>query len=89
VFIYKVLSYKTTERALTNKRVINKKGIISRKSEEIKHNRIETVEIVQSILGRIFGYAKIEVYGIGSNSVVFNMVKNPLSIKKVIEENTI
>ena len=46
----------TTERVLTNKRYIQKTGWISRKTEEISINKIEEVEMFQSILGRILNY---------------------------------
>ena len=49
------------EQAVTNKRVIQKTGIVSRKTEEMKLSSIETVEIQQSFWGRIFGYGTVKV----------------------------
>ena len=49
------------ENGLTNKRVIYKKGVISRNTEEMRLNKIETVEVKQSILGRILGYGDVKV----------------------------
>ena len=54
---YEYLRLKCIEQAVTNKRVVFKKGIISRHSEEMRLGSVETVEIRQSIWGRIFGYA--------------------------------
>ena len=44
--IFEWLRLRSTEHGVTNKRVIFKKGIISRKSEEMKIASIETVEII-------------------------------------------
>ena len=54
--IYDIFVLKTTEFGLTNKRVVFKKGIISRNTEEMNLKSVETVEIRQGIFGRIFGY---------------------------------
>ena len=79
------LSIKNTEKAVTNKRVILKKGIIARKTEEQILPKVETVEIVQSILGRLFGYGSIKISGTGSSELVFENIDDPLEVKKKIE----
>ena len=76
------LSY---EQGVTNKRVIYKKGIISRKSEEMKLNSIETVDIDQGIAGRIFGFGDVTVTGRGLSNVVFKSVDDPMAVKRKIE----
>ena len=79
------LSIKNTEHAATSKRVIYKTGIIARKSEEQMLLKVETVEVAQSILGRLLGYGDIKVTGTGSSSVVFKGIDDPLDVKKKIE----
>jgi len=83
--IYEYLRVRHTELGVTNKRVISKTGIISRKSEEMKLTSIETVEIDQSILGRILGYGNIKVSGRGSSDVLFRNVDDPMGVKRAIE----
>ena len=83
--IYKWLSLRATEQGVTNKRVIYKTGIISRKTEEMKLASVETVEITQGIMGRILGYGNIEVTGTGINDLVFKSIDNPMEVKKSIE----
>jgi uncharacterized membrane protein YdbT with pleckstrin-like domain len=83
--IYEYLRVRHTELGVTNKRVIYKTGIISRKSEEMKLASIETVEIDQGILGRILGYGNIKVTGRGASDVVFRTVKDPMAVKRAIE----
>ena len=83
--IYEYLRVRHTELGVTNKRVISKTGIISRKSEEMKLTSIETVEIDQSILGRMLGYGNIKVSGRGSSDVLFRTVDDPMGVKRAIE----
>jgi uncharacterized membrane protein YdbT with pleckstrin-like domain len=47
--VYEWLKIKNLEQGTTNKRVISKRGIISRKTEEMKIDAIETVEIDQGV----------------------------------------
>jgi uncharacterized membrane protein YdbT with pleckstrin-like domain len=65
--------------------VILKKGIIGRKSEEMKLKSIETVEIDQGILGRIFGFGTVKVTGRGISDVRFKRIDDPMSVKRRIE----
>ena len=74
-----------TEHAATSKRVIIKKGIIARKTEEQMLAKVETIEVNQGILGRVLGYGNIKVTGTGTSAVVFKDIDEPLEVKKQIE----
>src|SRR5947208_843643 len=56
----------TTEIAVTNKRVIQKRGLIRRLTGEMNMDKVESVIVDQSLLGRILGYGSITVRGTGS-----------------------
>lgn len=85
IAIYEYLRIRFLEQGVTNKRVILKKGIISRKTEEMKLKSIETVEIDQGIFGRIFGFGTVTVTGRGVSSVIFHGIDDPMSVKRQIE----
>jgi uncharacterized membrane protein YdbT with pleckstrin-like domain len=85
IAIYEYLRIRFLEQGVTNKRVILKKGIISRKTEEMKLKSIETVEIDQGIFGRIFGFGTVRVTGRGVSSVIFHGIDDPMSVKRQIE----
>ena len=85
IAIYEFLRLKFTERGVTNKRVILKNGIISRKTQEIKLKSIETVEINQGIFGRIFGFGSIKVTGRGISGFAFKGIDDPMLVKRQIE----
>jgi len=83
--LYEYLRLRSIEQGVTNKRVVYKKGIISRKSEEMKLNSIETVEIDQGIIGRLFGFGDVTVTGRGLSNVIFKTVDDPMAVKRQIE----
>jgi len=85
IALYEFLRLKFLEQGVTNKRVILKRGIISRKTEEMKLTSIETVEIDQGIFGRIFGFGTVKITGRGISDIVFKGMDDPMSVKRQIE----
>ena len=74
------------EMVCTNKRVVKRTGIINVTTEELNRERIESVEIRQSILGRLFNYGDILFSGTGTSKVVFSFINQPRLMKQVIDE---
>lgn len=85
ISIYEYYRLKSIEYGATNKRTISKTGIISRKTEEMKIGSIETVEINQGIIGRIFGFGTIKITGRGISNLIYKNIDNPMDVKKSIE----
>lgn len=79
-----ILQKKTTEMAVTNKRVIIKTGIISRRTIEMNLSKVENIEVNQSIIGRIFGYGIITIVGTGGTHEPFYNVSQPLEFRKAV-----
>ena len=86
LFISMYLEKWTTERALTNRRLILKRGFIRRKTEEISFNRVEEVNLSQSILQRILGSGDIKVTGTGAGEIALKNIDDPLDVQKKINE---
>ena len=86
LFISMYLERWTTERALTNRRLILKRGFIRRKTEEISFNRVEEVNLSQSILQRILGSGDIKVTGTGAGEIMFKNIDDPLDVQKRVNE---
>jgi len=82
---YEYLRLKCIEQGVTNKRVILKRAIITRSTEEMKLTSIETVEIEQGLLGRILGFGTIKLTGRGVSDFPFQRVNDPMQVKKAIE----
>ena len=83
--LYGRLKASSTQMVVTNKRVICKTGILAINTEELKNAKIESVEIRQSIMGRLLGYATISFSGTGTSDVFFNDVEDPWETKKAID----
>lgn len=83
--IWEWLKLRFTEMGVTNKRVIQKTGIVSRHSEEMKLSSIETVEIEQGIMGRLLGFGTVKVTGKGISDLVFTRINDPMDVKRKIE----
>jgi uncharacterized membrane protein YdbT with pleckstrin-like domain len=84
--IASLINYTTSEFGITNKRVILKVGFIRRNSLEVLLNKVEGVQVNQSILGRIFGYGSITVSGTGGTKDPFHKINAPLEFRKKVQE---
>jgi len=85
VAIYEYLRLRSIEQGVTNKRVVLKTGIISRQTQEMKLTSVETVEIDQGVLGRMFGFGTVKVTGRGISDVIFKGIDDPITVKRQIE----
>ena len=86
LFISMYLEKWTTERALTNRRLILKRGFIRRKTEEISFNRVEEINLSQSILQQILGSGDIKVTGTGAGEIMLKNIDDPLDVQKKVNE---
>ena len=68
-----------TEIAVTNRRVIYKKGFISRTTAEMHMDKIESVKVDQSVLGRILDYGKVTVLGTGTGTESLGRIDEPIA----------
>ncbi|MCF6783703.1 PH domain-containing protein [Stutzerimonas stutzeri] len=81
-----LIRYFTTELAITNKRVIAKFGLISRSTIEINLHRIESVQVIQSVIGRILNYGTIVVSGAGNPQAPIPGIASPLEFRRMFVE---
>ncbi len=86
IFLKMMINKWTTERALTNTRYIQKIGWIARNTEEISINKIEEVDLKQSIFGRILGYGSINISGTGAGNILLKSIDAPLSFQKNLND---
>ena len=80
-----LMVYYTSEFGITNQRVIIKLGFIRRYSFENALNRIEAVEVEQSILGRLLDYGTIRIRGVGGSAELFSAVPNLLLFRHKVQ----
>src|SRR5690349_21811759 len=86
LFIAPAIERWTSEFAITNKRIIIKVGLVSRRTVEMNLSKVESVNVDQSILGRILGYGTITVIGTGGTREAFTNLAKPLLFRKAFQE---
>ena len=74
----------TTELAVTDQRVIYKAGLIARHTLEMNRSKVESVDVDQTILGRVFGYGTVRVRGTGGSLEPMHNIDDPLSFRSHI-----
>ncbi len=83
-FIAAAIRRSTTELAVTDQRVILKRGVIARHTIEMNRSKVESVDVDQSVLGRIFGYGTVLVRGTGGSLEPMQSISDPLRFRSHI-----
>ncbi len=74
----------TTETDVTDRRVVHKTGFINRHTFEIALDKIESVDVEQSILGRILNYGDVTINGVGEGRERIRTISSPLAFRSAI-----
>jgi uncharacterized membrane protein YdbT with pleckstrin-like domain len=74
----------TTETDVTNMRVVHKTGFIKRRTFEMSLDKVESVDVNQSILGRLLNYGSVTVRGVGEGAETINTIASPLDFRNHI-----
>jgi uncharacterized membrane protein YdbT with pleckstrin-like domain len=80
---------KTSEFAVTNKRVIVKVGLIRRHTVELLLGKVESIGVDQNIVGRILGYGTIVVIGTGGTREPFKNIAEPLEFRRQVQAHAL
>ena len=73
-----------TEFAVTDRRVISKRGFINRQTAEMNMDKVESVQVDQSVLGRMLDYGTITVMGTGQGFEPIKRVASPIAFRNAI-----
>ncbi|MEA2863766.1 MAG: hypothetical protein QOC84_1722 [Bradyrhizobium sp.] len=74
----------TTETDVTNLRVVHKTGFIKRRTFEMSLDKVESVDVNQSILGRMLNYGNVTVRGVGEGAETIDTIASPLDFRNHI-----
>ena len=74
----------TTETDVTNLRVVHKTGFIQRRTFEMSLDKVESVDVNQSILGRILNYGDVTIQGVGEGKETISTIASPLAFRNYI-----
>jgi uncharacterized membrane protein YdbT with pleckstrin-like domain len=80
------IRYKSTELAVTTKRTVAKFGFISRHTIEMNLSKIETIQVTQSFLGRIFDFGSLIISGAGIPQEPIPGIGQPMEFRRAVLE---
>ncbi len=82
------ITRRSSEFAVTNRRVIMKAGVIQTRSLEILLNKVEAVAVNQTLLGKMMNYGDIVITGSGGTKELYRGIEDPLAFRRAVQEAT-
>lgn len=79
---------RSTEVAITNRRVIFKTGLVTRRTVEINIEKVESLRVEQGLLGRLLNFGSIYMSGTGASVAPFHDIADPLVFRRKFMEAT-
>ena len=74
----------TTEIAVTDRRVVLKRGFIRRHTVEMNMQKVESVDVDQTLIGRLFNYGNVTIRGTGSSFEKLSRIDSPLKLRTTV-----
>ncbi|MDR3720580.1 MAG: PH domain-containing protein [Candidatus Acidoferrales bacterium] len=85
-FGYRVVKKNATEIAVTDRRVIIKTGMTSRRSLEIMLAKVESIGIDETLMGRMLGYGTVVIHGTGGTPEPFTKIAHPSEFRMAVQQ---
>ncbi len=73
-----------TEIAVTNHRIIYKTGLVTRRSVEMNMDKVESVDVVQDLFGRLLNYGTVTIRGTGAGIEPLVTINSPIALRNAI-----
>jgi uncharacterized membrane protein YdbT with pleckstrin-like domain len=86
IFLSIMMPIWATEIGVTNQRIIYKRGILDRITNELQLRSIEEIRFNQNLWGRIFNFGKIEIHGTGDDAIFLPAVADPIGFRAAIQD---
>lgn len=83
---YGVAKRNATEMAVTDRRVLIKTGMGSRRTLDLMLSRVESIGVEETFFGRIFGYGSVVVRGTGGTPESFVMIAHPQEFRRSVQQ---
>lgn len=85
IFFDMMIRVWTTEIAVTNQRLVYKRGWLSLRTQEMALPNIEGVKVTQGFWGHILGYGHVRIEGTGVDAIVTPPISHPIHFRRAIE----
>ncbi len=80
---YVGLEYKTSEFAVTNKRVMMREGFFNRHANEMRLSAISQVNVDQSLIGQMLNYGIVSINAFGAYDS-YSMIAQPFKFQRCV-----
>lgn len=88
LLIWAWVRVRSTEIAITNRRVIVKYGFVKRDTVEINLEKVEALRVEQGFMGRMLNYGTVFISGAGTSVAPIRDVADPLVFRRKFMEAT-
>ncbi len=79
-----IIRWLATEVGVSNRRVLIKTGLISRRSIEVLLQKVESIGVDESLFGRVLGYGTVTVRGTGGTFEAFDKIAHPNVLRRQV-----
>jgi uncharacterized membrane protein YdbT with pleckstrin-like domain len=86
ILVRGILTRNAVQMAVTNKRVIAKVGVVTRRTVDMLLSRVESVGVEESALGRMLGYGTVIIRGTGGTPETFGRIAHPLDFRTQVQQ---
>jgi uncharacterized membrane protein YdbT with pleckstrin-like domain len=80
------ITYHFSSLIIKKKQVILSTGVLVRQIVDIQLNKVESIDIRQTIIGSILRYGSLVITGTGGTRHVIHFLSNPLTCRRIIEQ---
>ncbi len=85
LFVRSLLNYLSSSIQVTESFLIIKTGILRRQTLNVSIPQLESIDVMQSLLGCFLNYGSLSVRGTGGTCAVFGPMANPLTCRRFLE----
>jgi uncharacterized membrane protein YdbT with pleckstrin-like domain len=83
-FVSPYITWRTSEFAVTNRRVLLKQGFLSVHTVELLNPKVEAIAVDQTLGGRLLGYGTLRISGTGGTIEAFSRVAQPSALREAV-----
>jgi uncharacterized membrane protein YdbT with pleckstrin-like domain len=87
ILLYGMAKRNATEMAVTNRRVLIKTGMTSRRTLDLMLGRVESIGVEETMMGRMLGYGTVILRGTGGTPELFVMIAHPQEFRRQVQEH--
>jgi uncharacterized membrane protein YdbT with pleckstrin-like domain len=77
---------KSTEIAVTTRRLIVKHGFVRRNTVEINLSKVESIQVDQNVFGRMLDFGTLVISGTGTSHAPIDGIADPMTFRKAFIE---